>query len=136
MACGWRGPMDETLDRVRAGEDDPACLECGGILKSATISFGENLVARGPRPGAARGRRAPTCSSPSARRSASTRRPALPEIALRNGATLVIVNAEATPFDDVADAVVRDQLGEVLPGARRAGLSTAPARLGISDRLR
>ena len=36
--------MDETLDRVRAGDDDPACLECGGMLKSATISFGENLV--------------------------------------------------------------------------------------------
>ena len=45
MTCGWRGPMAETLDRVRAGEDDPACEHCGGILKSATISFGENLVA-------------------------------------------------------------------------------------------
>ena len=45
MACGWRGPMAETLERVRAGEADPACEECGGILKSATISFGENLVA-------------------------------------------------------------------------------------------
>ena len=45
MTCGWRGPMADTLDRVRAGEDDPACEHCGGILKSATISFGENLVA-------------------------------------------------------------------------------------------
>ena len=45
MSCDWRGPMAETLDRVRAGEPDPACLDCGGILKSATISFGENLVA-------------------------------------------------------------------------------------------
>src|SRR4051794_13852922 len=44
LSCGWRGPMSETLDRVRAGEADPACLECGGMLKSATISFGENLV--------------------------------------------------------------------------------------------
>ena len=44
LACGWRGPMEETLARVRAGDDDPACLECGGMLKSATISFGENLV--------------------------------------------------------------------------------------------
>ena len=85
MACGWRGPMDETLDRVRAGEEDPACLDCGGILKSATISFGENLV---PEDLAGRSARpaVPTCSSRSARRSASTRRPALPEIALRNGA--------------------------------------------------
>src|SRR4249919_2366190 len=45
LTCGWRGPMEETLARVRAGEDDPACLECGGMLKSATISFGESLVA-------------------------------------------------------------------------------------------
>ena len=43
MSCGWRGPMGPVLDRVRAGEDDPPCRECGGILKSATISFGENL---------------------------------------------------------------------------------------------
>src|SRR5438477_1458539 len=40
MTCGRRGPMEEALDRVRAGEDDPACEHCGGILKSATISFG------------------------------------------------------------------------------------------------
>ena len=44
LSCGWHGPMEETVDRVRAGEDDPACLLCGGMLKSATISFGENLV--------------------------------------------------------------------------------------------
>ena len=45
LDCGWRGPMSKTLDRVRVGEDDPPCLECGGMLKSGTISFGENLVA-------------------------------------------------------------------------------------------
>ncbi len=45
LSCSWHGPMEETLDRVRAGEDDPRCLECGGILKSSTISFGESLVA-------------------------------------------------------------------------------------------
>jgi len=44
MSCGWRGAMQETLERVRRGEEDPGCVECGGILKSATISFGENLV--------------------------------------------------------------------------------------------
>src|SRR4249920_2278329 len=43
MACGWRGPMGLALDRVRAGEQDPPCERCGGILKSATISFGQSL---------------------------------------------------------------------------------------------
>ena len=44
MSCGARGPMQTVLERVRAGEDDPPCADCGGILKSATISFGQALV--------------------------------------------------------------------------------------------
>src|SRR5260370_1849859 len=43
MSCGWHGPMAPTLDRVRAGEDDPPCERCGGVLKSAPISFGQSL---------------------------------------------------------------------------------------------
>src|SRR5207237_910745 len=45
LACGERGPAEPTFARVRAGEEDPACRTCGGILKSATISFGQSLVA-------------------------------------------------------------------------------------------
>ena len=44
LSCGERAPMERALDRVRAGEDDPPCRTCGGILKSATISFGQSLV--------------------------------------------------------------------------------------------
>jgi NAD-dependent deacetylase len=44
MQCEQRGPMAQALERVCAGELDPACLHCGGILKSATISFGQQLV--------------------------------------------------------------------------------------------
>jgi NAD-dependent deacetylase len=114
MACDWRGPMHETLERVRAGEIDPGCTDCGGILKSATISFGENLVpADLQRAQVAAGRAdvflaigTSLAVYPAA---------GLPEIAVRNGARLVILNAEETPFDPVADVVVRDQLGEVLP---------------------
>ena len=114
MTCGWRGPMEETLDRVRAGEDDPACTECGGILKSATISFGENLVAQDLDRAQREAARADVFLAlgtslvvyPAA---------ALPEVALRTGARLVIFNAEETPFDPYADATSREQLGEVLP---------------------
>jgi NAD-dependent deacetylase len=114
MTCGRRGPMEQTLDRVRAGEEDPACVECGGILKSATISFGENLVAedldRSQREAAKADVFLALGTSlvvyPAA---------ALPEIALRTGAQLVIANAEETPFDSYADALFREQLGEVLP---------------------
>jgi NAD-dependent deacetylase len=114
LTCKWRGPMEETLERVRAGEEDPECLHCGGLLKSATISFGQNLVPEDLE-------RAQLAASgadlflalgtslgvyPAA---------ALPEIALGHGARLVVMNAQETPFDPLADAVCRDQLGTVLP---------------------
>jgi NAD-dependent deacetylase len=114
MSCGWRGPMPETLARVRAGEDDPACTECGGILKSATISFGENLVPEDLERAQLAAARADVFLAIG---SSLVVYPAagLPEIALRNGARLVILNAQETPFDPVADAVFADQLGEILP---------------------
>jgi NAD-dependent deacetylase len=114
MSCRWRGPMGPTLDRVRAGETDPRCLDCGGILKSATISFGENLVVDDLR----RAERAAAGADVFLALGTSLGvypAAALPEYALANQARLVIVNAQPTPFDGVAEAVSRDQLGDVLP---------------------
>jgi len=114
LTCAWRGPMGPVLDRVRAGEDDPPCAECGGILKSATISFGENLVPEDLE----RAQRAAAGADVFVAAGTSLGvypAAALPEAALANGARLVILNAQPTPFDDVADAVIRDQLGDVLP---------------------
>jgi len=114
IGCGWHGPMEETIDRVRAGEEDPACLHCGGILKSATISFGENLVP-------ADLRRAQLAAAAAdlflAIGTSLVVYPVagLPELALQNGATLVVLTAEETPYDGYAAAVVRDRLEEVLP---------------------
>jgi NAD-dependent deacetylase len=119
LDCDWRGPMAETLARVEAGEVDPCCEWCGGILKSATISFGENLVADDlVRSQVAAGR----ADVFLALGTSLTVYPAagLPEIALRNGARLVVCNAQDTPFDEVADAVVRAPLGEVLPALAAA----------------
>ena len=114
LSCGWRGPMAETLDRVRAGEEDPRCHECGGILKSATISFGENLV---PADLDRARLAAEDCDLFLAIGTSLGVYPAagLPELALSAGARLVIMNAQETPFDRVADAVFREQLGTVLP---------------------
>jgi len=114
MQCNWRGPMGETLERVRAGEADPPCLGCGGILKSATISFGENLVVddleRSQRAAAESDLFLALGSSLGVYPAAG-----LPEIALQADARLVVMNAQETPFDRYASAVVRDQLGDVLP---------------------
>ncbi|HEY8178828.1 MAG TPA: NAD-dependent deacylase [Candidatus Limnocylindria bacterium] len=114
LSCGARGPMADTLKRVRAGEDDPACRECGGILKSATISFGQSLVQEDLQ-------RADEESAASdlflAIGTSLTVYPVawLPQRALQNGSRLVIVNAEPTPLDDRAHAVLRGQIGEILP---------------------
>jgi NAD-dependent deacetylase len=114
LGCPWRGPMAETLDRVRAGETDPRCTECGGILKSATISFGESLVAADLERAQ---RHAQRCDVFLAIGTSLGVYPAaaLPEIALHYGSALVVMNAERTPFDDVAHAVVRTPLGIALP---------------------
>jgi NAD-dependent deacetylase len=114
LACGGGGPMADVLGRVRAGEEDPPCLDCGGILKSATISFGQSLP-----PDALS--RAETAADGSdlflAIGTSLTVFPValLPRRALRAGARLVIVNAEPTPLDDRAHVVLRGRIGEVLP---------------------
>jgi len=114
LTCGWLASMEVALDRVRAGEEDPACPECEGILKSATISFGENLV---PEDLSRAQRAAEGADLFLAIGTSLTVYPAaaLPEIALGRGARLVILNAQPTPFDEQASAVSRAQLGEILP---------------------
>jgi NAD-dependent deacetylase len=114
LQCGWRGPMSETLQRVEAGEEDPECLVCGGMLKSATISFGENLV---PEDLERAHRAAQRADLFLALGTSLGVYPAagLPEVALSNGARLVIGNAQPTPFDQYAAATSQAPLGELLP---------------------
>jgi NAD-dependent deacetylase len=113
LDCGWRGPSGPVLERVRAGDDDPACHDCGGILKSATISFGQPLVAADLQRAHDA---AASCDVFLALGTSLAVYPvaALPEVAVANGATLVIANAEPTPFDVVANAVLRADVGSVL----------------------
>jgi NAD-dependent deacetylase len=106
--------MAEILDRVRAGEADPACELCGGIVKSATISFGQALKEDVVEACVAA---AADCDLFMAIGTSLTVHPAagLCDLAVRSGARLVIVNAQETPYDDLADAVINDPIGEVLP---------------------
>lgn len=114
MNCDDRGSIERVLDRVRAGEEDPPCRSCGGILKSATISFGQNLV---PADLAHSERAASECDLFLAIGTSLVVYPvaSLPAIALQAGARLVIVTAEETPYDHLASAVIRDPIGEALP---------------------
>jgi len=120
LSCGWKGPMQVVLDRVRAGEEDPPCTECNGILKSDTISFGQALVTEVIE-GAMRS--VGECDLLLAVGSSLQVYPvagAVP-IAKSAGARLVIVNAQPTPFDDMADAVLPGPIGEALPFLCGAG---------------
>jgi NAD-dependent deacetylase len=114
MRCDWRGPMQPVLHRVRAGEADPPCEQCGGILKSATISFGQPLV-----PGVI-ARAMDAAAEADLFLAIGTSLQVCPiagtvSIARDAGARVVIVNAEPTPFDGLADAVFSAPIGETLP---------------------
>ena len=114
LDCGRRTGMRENLDRVEGGDEDPACLECGGIQKAATISFGQAL-----RPDVLRDATAAAleCDLLLAVGTTLQVHPAagLVDVAVGAGARLVIVNRDPTPYDPVASAIVRDPIGAVLP---------------------
>jgi NAD-dependent deacetylase len=114
LTCRDRRPMAEALARVEAGEADPPCLACGGILKSATIFFGESLE---PAVLLAAQRAAAECAVFLVVGTSLTVAPAswLPGIAADAGARVVIVNGEPTPYDERADAVIRRPIGVTLP---------------------
>jgi NAD-dependent deacetylase len=112
--CGMRAPMQKALDRVRGGEEDPKCRDCGGILKSDTISFGQQLVPE------VIDRAMRVAGEGDLFLSVGTSLQVYPvagavDIARAAGAKIVIVNAQPTPFDDIADAVFDGSISEVLP---------------------
>ena len=114
LECGYETSMQTQLDRVRAGEQDPPCERCGGIQRSATVAFGQALdpLVLGAAVDAAQ-----DSDLFLAVGSSLTVQPAahLCGLAKRAGARLVIVNAEPTPYDEIADVVVHGRIGEVLP---------------------
>lgn len=114
LSCHERTTMESALARVSAGEDDPPCLRCGGILKSATISFGQELdqsILRRATYAAA------DCDLFLAVGSSLTVRPAagLVTVAASAGAKVVVLNGQPTPYDATADAVLRGPIGDLLP---------------------
>jgi NAD-dependent deacetylase len=112
--CGARTAPQEAFARIEAGEPDPPCRDCGAVLKTATVMFGENLDPSVLNEAAAVARAAAVFFAvgtslqvyPAA---------GLVDLALGGGARLVIVNAEPTPYDAVADEVVREPIGAALP---------------------
>ncbi len=119
LTCDDRWPADVVLDRVLAGEADPRCTGCGGILKSATISFGQMLDP------ATLERAEQAALDAEVLIAAGTTLSvypvaAMPAIAARNGARIVIVNDGATEQDDLADVRLHGRTDELLPALAAA----------------
>ncbi len=121
LSCSYEGPMAPVLDRLRAGEEDPACRSCGGILKAATISFGQALR---PADLERASRAAAECDLLLAVGSTLRVSPTngLVPLARAHGARVVIVNAQPTPYDRLADAVLREPISDVLPAIVSGGV--------------
>lgn len=121
--CGFRAPTSWAFERLDAGSDDPSCPDCGGLVKSATVSFGQVLS-----PGVVDAAIDLAAAADVLLTIGSSLQvyPAagLPQEAKASGAALAIVNDEPTPFDDLADVVVRGRAGIVLPAAVGAALGT------------
>jgi NAD-dependent deacetylase len=114
LRCGDRQPAEPVHERVRAGEDDPSCLVCGGILKPATISFGQSLVPEDLMRAEAA---AAQCDLLLAVGSTLGVFPAagLVPLAVQRGAVVVIVNRGPTEMDALADTLVFGSISECLP---------------------
>ena len=111
---GERAPMERALDRVRSGEEDPPCRTCGGILKSATVSFGQCLYPDDLRRADEAARSCDLLLALGTTLGVHPIAEVVP-LAAAHGARIVIVNDARTEMDDLADAILRGPLSEVLP---------------------
>ena len=114
LECGEEAPMERAIERVNAGEADPPCRSCGGILKSATISFGQNLIHSDLERSELAARSCDLLLAVGTSLSVYPIANVVP-IALQSGAEVVIINAEPTPFDREAAVVLQASISEVLP---------------------
>ncbi|MEU8520152.1 Sir2 family NAD-dependent protein deacetylase [Streptomyces sp. NPDC048577] len=112
--CRVRSSMSAALDRVRAGEDDPRCLSCDGVLKSATVMFGQRLdpVVLGQALSIAKSTEVFLAVGTSLQVQPAA---SLAGVAAEHGARLIIINAEPTPYDALAEEIVREPIGTSLP---------------------
>lgn len=114
LECGKRYPSQEVRVWLEDGETVPTCRQCGGLLKSATVSFGQAMPKRETAEAERRSRR---CDLFLVVGSSLVVYPAafMPVYALQSGAKLAIVNLQPTPLDYRADVLLHAQAGEALP---------------------
>jgi NAD-dependent deacetylase len=122
LECEYRDDMEMVLDRVRAGEEDPMCTFCGGLLKSATISFGQNLVFEDLQRAEVAANECDLMLAVGSTLSVFPIANVVP-VAASHGAPVIIVNGESTQFDPIAEVVINAGISEVLPVICRSELA-------------
>jgi NAD-dependent deacetylase len=113
LNCGKRYPRSHAQDKMLAGEKIPKCDSCHGLLKPATVAFGQSMPIRETREAEERSER---CDLFLAAGSSLVVYPAaqMPVDAKRNGAKLVLINLTVTPHDHYADVVIAEKTGETM----------------------
>jgi NAD-dependent deacetylase len=113
LNCGKKYDRDEIQERLRKGLKVPYCDDCHGPLKPATISFGQSMPERETQEAY---HRSSLCDLFIVIGSSLVVQPAasMPLVAKRNGAKLVIINRDPTPYDDMADSVIHGQAGPTM----------------------
>jgi NAD-dependent deacetylase len=113
LSCQKRYDRDKIQERIKKGEKTPRCDDCGGILKPATISFGQSMPEKETRDAY---HRSSICDLFIVIGSSLAVQPAasMPLVAKRNGSKLVIINRDPTPYDDMADLVIHGQAGPTM----------------------
>jgi NAD-dependent deacetylase len=114
LECGQRYPREQIQARLKGGIKVPRCDSCGGIMKPATISFGQAMPERETREAE---KRAAACDLFLVAGSSLVVYPAaqMPLIAKDSGARLIIINLTPTPHDPYADITIHDKIGPALP---------------------
>ncbi len=113
LSCKKRYDRNEIQERIKEGQKAPRCDDCGGLLKPATISFGQSMPEKETEEAY---HRSSLCDLFIVVGSSLVVQPAasMPLVAKRNGAKLVIINRDPTPYDDMADLVVHEQAGSTM----------------------
>lgn len=115
IACRQSTSVSNLEDQLATLDGPPRCESCGGLLKYATVAFGERLpettLRRARREAAASDGMIVIGSSLTVEPAAS-----LPRTAVETGGKLVIVNLQPTDLDTLAGVIIREPAGEVVPG--------------------
>jgi len=127
LECARRMPIDVALDRVREGDLDPHCEICGGLLKTATISFGQAMIAADIDRALEEARRCDVCLTVGSTLSVWPAA-AGPVETVRHGGRLLILNDGATDLDGMATLLIPGRAGTVLPELTDALLGGGDSR--------